>query len=170
MDDNESQFRLALALQVMKPEFFESIWVHNPFTARLMLQKFLEFLEDATFETIERHSFLVGFLKVHKNMEITNYLLTLLDNSKYKDEYAPIIMDWTLQNSENLVQLQLEGPNADKYSWHPDMKPLVKKFNKLRKRQKNLQKAWDVICRCRNMMNMEEEQWQQTKSNLKNQN
>lgn len=107
MNDREVMIEMITSTQVANSEVFNQVLEESPMTAKLMLDKFKSFLNNEYFTAMERQTVLIRFLEEQDNVDIVKEILTVVENSKFKSDYAPIVMEWTYKNSERIVQANL---------------------------------------------------------------
>jgi hypothetical protein len=111
--ERDSFVRLITATEVVNAYPFGVLWQESPVLAKLMLNKFKEFLSDNYFSDIERQTFLLKFLNGSHKLDIIREILAHVKDSPCADDYVRIVMDWTFNNSERLVKDTLKGYDGE---------------------------------------------------------
>ena len=106
-EDREQLLRIITATQVSNAKLYTSISKESPLLAKLMMDKFNQFLSDEDITSIERQTLLMKFLEEQKNLDIVRDVLTFAKQCPLKDDYIKILMEWEFHNSENIIRHHL---------------------------------------------------------------
>lgn len=116
MDDREQMVEFVISQQLTDPETYKSVKEGSPMLARMMLEKFKNFLLDSYFTSFERQTVLLKFFEEQDDMSVIKEILDCIQNSDMKDDYTKIIMEWTYNNSENIISSNLAKFDGAKFN------------------------------------------------------
>jgi len=114
MNERESIIELITAKQVSDATLYNSVRKENPLMAKLMMDKFKNFLTNSYFTDIERQTMLIKFFEEQKNLDIVREVIKYIHTSDFVSDYIRIIMEWTLNKSENIINSNLVKYDGDK--------------------------------------------------------
>ena len=98
---------LMASQQVVNAEFYNSLCQQNPMLSKLMWDKFKTFLDDDYFTDLERQTMLIKFFEEQTDLNLTEEILSHVQNCECKEDYTKIILEWSFHNSENIKQSNL---------------------------------------------------------------
>lgn len=106
-EDRETTLQMFTAIQVADAEFYTQVYENTPMIAKLMMDKFKEFMENDYFTALERQTVLIKFLECQNIVEIVQEVLKFVENCELKQDYEAIILEWLYHNSEDIIQTNL---------------------------------------------------------------
>ena len=107
LNDREQMIELVISQQVVTADFYNSIKNASPPLAKMMLDKFKEFLKDDYFTSFERQSLLMQFFEEHNNLDTIEEVLNSINDSEQKEDYTKVIMEWTYAKSDDIRRQNL---------------------------------------------------------------
>lgn len=107
LNEREKLMELMASQQVVNAEFYNSLCQQNPMLSKLMWDKFKNFLEDDYFTDLERQTMLIKFFEEQTDLNLTEEILSHVQNCECKEDYTKIILEWAFHNSENIKQSNL---------------------------------------------------------------
>ena len=76
MDDGREQMvELITSQQVVNGEFYNSLSQYSPMLAKMMLDKFKDYLNDQYFTPMERQTLLMKFFESQENIDVVKEIL-----------------------------------------------------------------------------------------------
>ena len=106
-EDREIALQMVTAMQVADAEFYSQVYENTPMIAKLMMDKFKEFINNDYFTALERQTVLIKFLECQNIVEIVQEVLKFVENCELKEDYEAIILEWLYNNSEDIIQTNL---------------------------------------------------------------
>lgn len=108
MDENREQMvELITSQQVVNGEFYNSLTQFSPMLAKMMLDKFKDYLNDEYFTPMERQTLLMKFFENQENIDITKEILEYIQKCDTKNDYTKIVMEYLYHNSEDIIKANL---------------------------------------------------------------
>ena len=110
MDEGrEELIQVVTATQVANAKLYNKIRSENALWAKYMMDEFKKFLNNDNITTLERQSLLMKFLMEQTNYDIVHEVMQYLDGCDLKKDYSVIVMEWTLHNSQDIMEQVLEN-------------------------------------------------------------
>lgn len=106
-EDREQMVEFVTSQQVVNGEFYSSLTQYSPMLAKMMLDKFKDFLNDSYFTSMERQTLLMKFFENHDNIDIIKEILEFIQKCERKEDYTKIVMEYMYHNSEDIIKANL---------------------------------------------------------------
>lgn len=108
MDDGREQMvELITSQQVVNGEFYNSLSQYSPMLAKMMLDKFKDYLNDQYFTPMERQTLLMKFFESQENIDVVKEILEFIQKCETKEDYTKIVMEYMFHNSEDIIKANL---------------------------------------------------------------
>lgn len=107
MHDNEFFKKISIIEKVTDKDSFEELYSCEPFVCKIMLDKFMSFLDDPDFDKAERQIILLKFLKNNYPLELSRDVVEYAQSSRYSNDYVRVIMEWNYECSDFIKQYSL---------------------------------------------------------------
>ena len=109
MDEGrEELIQVVTATQVANAKLYNNIRKENALWAKYMLNEFKKFLSNDNITTLERQSILMKFLMEQTNYDVVHEVMEYIDGCDLKKDYSVIVMEWTLHNSQDIMEQVLQ--------------------------------------------------------------
>lgn len=108
MDDGREQMvELITSQQVVNGEFYNSLSQYSPMLAKMMLDKFKDYLNDRYFTSMERQTLLMKFFESQENIDVIKEILEYIQKCETSEDYTKIVMEYMFHNSEDIIKANL---------------------------------------------------------------
>lgn len=109
MDEGRKELiQVVTATQVANAKLYNNILKENALWAKYMMDEFKKFLNNENITSLERQSLLMKFLMEQTNYDVVHEVIQYIDTCELKQDYSVIIMEWTLHNSQDIMEQVLE--------------------------------------------------------------
>lgn len=117
MEERYSIIRARVACEIVNnKELIEDLLIKEPLLAKIMFDKFKEYLNDDFFLDIERQTLLMQFLEHYDNLEIIRDILKFTQDCELAEDYTRIIFEWNYRASDFIRKSNLRKYDGFKLS------------------------------------------------------
>ena len=117
MEDRYSIIRARVACEIVNnKDLIEDLLIKEPLLAKIMFDKFKEYLNDDFFLDIERQTLFMQFLEHYDNLEIIRDVVKFVQDCNLSEDYTRIIFEWNYKASDFIRKSNLRRYDGFKLS------------------------------------------------------
>lgn len=105
--DRDEIAKLNTVEVVLDKVTLEEVYATQHFVCSLLIDNFKKFLDDDSFDKLERQLALHKFLQNNYPLELSRDVVSFVNNCSLRDDYDRIIMEWNYTSSEFMKQYSL---------------------------------------------------------------